>query len=325
MIYPDYVAVENHMVSGRPKSDVQLTIIIVSWNTRDLLIQCLDSIYGCSPKVELETVVVDNASTDGSAVAVRERFPQVRLIANTQNVGFARANNQAIHQSTGRFVLLLNPDTKVLTGALEALVDFLCEHSDAGAVGARILNQDGSLQYSCYPAPTLSRELWRLLHLDILVPFGIYRMANWNTNTPRKVDAVLGACLLVRREAFAHIGLLDEDYFFTGEEIDLCHRLRRASWQIYWVPQAQVIHYGGQSSKLVAENTFLRLYHGKILYFRKRHNAPTAALYKLVLLITTLARLVVTPLAWLERPPRREQHLVLAARYWQLLRTLSDM
>jgi hypothetical protein len=269
--------------------------------------------------------VVDNNSTDGSAAAVRERFPHVQLIANRENVGFAQANNQAIHQSSGQYVLLLNPDTRVFPGALDTLAGYLSEHPDVGAAGARILNPNGTLQDSCYPAPTLARELWRLLHLDILAPFGIYRMADWDTNVPRRVDSLLGACLMLRREAIISVGLLDEDYFFTGEEIDLCRRLYRANWQIFWVPQAQVIHYGGQSSKLVAQSTFLRLYHGKTLYFRKQHGALAAILYKLVLFIATLARLLIAPIAWLERGARREQHLTLTRRYWQLLRALPGM
>jgi GT2 family glycosyltransferase len=247
------------------------------------------------------------------------------LIQNTVNVGFARANNQAIRQSTGAYVLLLNPDTEVRPGALDALVDFLDEHAEVGAVGARILNPDGSLQVSCYPAPTLSRELWRLLHLDVVAPYGIYRMASWCTDTPRKVDALLGACILARREALFNSGLLDEEYFFTGEEIDLCQRLRRAGWRIYWVPEAQIVHFGGQSSKLVPEKSFLNLYQGKVLYFRKQHGTRAAMTYKVVLLVVTLARLVVTPFAWLERTPRREQHLALAARYRKLLQALPGL
>ncbi|HEY3341060.1 MAG TPA: glycosyltransferase family 2 protein, partial [Anaerolineae bacterium] len=224
-----------------------------------------------------------------------------------------------------QYVLLLNPDTRVFPGALDTLAGYLSEHPDVGAAGARILNPNGTLQDSCYPAPTLARELWRLLHLDILAPFGIYRMADWDTNVPRRVDSLLGACLMLRREAIISVGLLDEDYFFTGEEIDLCRRLYRANWQIFWVPQAQVIHYGGQSSKLVAQSTFLRLYHGKTLYFRKQHGALAAILYKLVLFIATLARLLIAPIAWLERGARREQHLTLTRRYWQLLRALPGM
>ena len=325
MIPQNSINVEHLTFLNQPVPDVQISVVIVSWNTRDLLAECLESIVESSAGIAYETFVVDNASTDDSVAAVRECFPHVRLMTNTENVGFSRANNQAICQSTGRYVLLLNPDTKVLPGALETLAGYLTEHPAVGAVGGRILNSDGTLQSSCYPAPTLARELWRLLHLDALMSFGIYRMEDWDIRIPRKVDSLLGACIMVRREALESAGFLDEDYFFTGEEIDLCRRLYRANWPIYWVPQAQIIHYGGQSSKLVAQSTFLRLYHGKILYFRKQHSAFAAALYKLVLFIATLARLLIAPIAWLERGTRREQHMTLARRYWQLLGALPGM
>ncbi|MCL4507643.1 MAG: glycosyltransferase family 2 protein [Chloroflexi bacterium] len=309
----------------RSEFDKKLSIIIVNWNTLDLLIQCLDSIYNAAPEIKLETFVVDNASTDGSVVAVRELYTQVQLIANTENVGFARANNQAISQATGRYILLLNPDTLVIPGALETLFEFMDQRTDAGAVGARILNPDRTLQTSCYPALTLSREFWRLMHLDVVAPYGIYRMNEWTTDTPRRVDSVLGACLMIRREVISRIGLLDPDYFFTAEEIDLCRRICKGGWHIYWVPRAQIIHYGGQSSKLAPAKSFLHLYHGKVLYFRKQHGALAAMLYKLVLFMTTLLRLLISPLAWLERRSRREQHLILASRYCQLLRALPGL
>jgi GT2 family glycosyltransferase len=304
---------------------LQLSIVIVSWNTRDLLLDCLASIEASTSDLNYETFVVDNASSDDSAAAVRARFPRVHLIANAQNVGFSRANNQAIQQSAANYVLLLNPDTKVLPGALDALCRYLDEHPEVGAAGARILNPDGTLQSSCYPAPTLARELWRLLHLDAVLPFGIYRMQDWDITTPRQVDSLLGACILARRAALMKAGMLDEDYFFTGEEIDLCRKLYRLNWKIFWVPQAQIIHYGGQSARQVAQSAFLRLYEGKVLYFRKQQGLATALLYKLVLYIATLARLVVAPVAWLERGTRREQHLTLARRYWQLLGALPGM
>ena len=313
--------------STTDNSDVDklLSIIIVSWNTLDLLIQCLNSIYSSNPCITFDTIVVDNASTDGSVVALRELFPQVQLIANTENVGFARANNQAVSMATGHYILLLNPDTLVIPEALESLTEFLNEHPDAGAAGPRILNPDHTLQTSCYPAPTLSREFWRLMHLDVIAPYGSYRMSDWSNDMPRRVDSVLGACLMIRREMVSRIGLLDPDYFFTAEEIDLCRRICRAGWSIYWVPQAQIIHYGGQSSKLVPAKSFLHLYHGKVLYFRKQHGTIAAMLYKMVLYTTTLMRLLLSPLAWLERRSRREQHLMLASRYCQLLRALPGL
>jgi GT2 family glycosyltransferase len=150
-------------------------------------------------------------------------------------------------------------------------------------------------------------------------------MSDWRLDTPREVDALLGACLILRRAALDQIGLLDESYFVYSEEIDLCYRLRKASWTLNWVPQAQIVHYGGQSTQQVAKDMFLRLYQGKLLYFRKHHGRLAARIYKSILLVTAAARLLLSPLAWLERPLQRRQHLALAGNYWHLLTTLRNM
>jgi GT2 family glycosyltransferase len=269
-------------------------------------------------------LVVDNASADGSAEMVRECFPQARLLVNEENVGFARANNQAFRQANGRYVLLLNPDTRLLPDALAQLVDFMDSEPGAGAAGSRLLNPDGSLQPSCTPAPTLSREWWYLFHLDRLWPYSRYPMRRWDVQQSREVDVVQGAAMIVRRDVLAQIGLMDEGYFMYSEEVDLCDRVRAAGWRIYWVPQSQVIHYGGQSTRQAAREMFLRLYEGKLLYFRKRHGRSTARLYKLVLLVAALARLAITPLAWLGRSPNRQQYLTLAGYYRQLVFALPN-
>lgn len=305
--------------------ETDLSLIIINWNTRDLVRQCLASVYAHSPEGKFEVFVVDNASTDDSVAMVQAHFPQVRLIQNHENVGFARANNQAIQVCAGHYVLLLNSDTKVMPGALETLVQFMEAHPEAGAAGAQILNPDGSLQLSCYPAPTLSRELWRVLHLDAVWHYGQYRMADWSLETSREVDALLGACLILRREALDRVGLLDEDYFMYSEEIDLCYRLRQGGWRVYWVPVSKVIHYGGQSTQQVGSKMFLHLYKSKVLYFRKHYGRLRAFIYKLILLAASLLRLVISPLAWLERQPRRQQHLALSRNYLWLMVALPGM
>ncbi len=298
---------------------MKLSIVIVSWNTADILAQCLDSVYAPAPEVSFEVWVVDNASTDGSAVMVQQRYPQVNLLINETNVGFATANNQAIRRCTGDYVLLLNPDTIVHAGALSTLTHFLDQNPAAGACGARLLNPDGSLQLSSYPAPTLGRELLRMFHLDGRIR---YHMDQWDTNKPHMVESLLGACILARRPILESIGFMDETYFMFSEEIDLCYRIRQADWHIYWVPQAQIVHLGGQSTRQVKTEMFLRLYEGKLRYMRKHYGRFQATLYKLVLLVASLARVLLAPIAWLERPPRRDDHLALVGRYWKLVRAL---
>ena len=307
---------------------MDLSIIIVNWNTQDLLAQCLESIQNdlhSSPRLKVETFVVDNASTDGSVQMVQDQFSWVRLIENEENVGFASANNQAIKQSNGRYVLLLNPDTEVKPGALKTLIGFMDAHPEAGAAGSRLLNPDGTLQTSCYPRPTLSREFWRLFHLDALHPYGVYRMADWDLDKPREVDVIQGAALTLRRQALDQVGLLDGEYFMYTEEVDLCYRLQKGGWLLYWVPQSQVVHYGGQSTQQIPAEMFLCLYQTKLVFMRKHYGWLAAQAYKLILLAATLTRLLLSPLAWFQRPLQRQRHLTLANHYRRLLIALPRM
>ena len=304
---------------------MKLSIIIVNWNTRDLLSDCLTSVNEPALDIDLEVIVVDNASSDGSQKMVQNQFPEVNLISNSNNPGFAKANNQALRLCTGKYVLLLNPDAIVKPGAIEELVNFLDDFPEAGAAGARLLNPDGSLQRSTSPKPTVFREFWRLFHLDNLIYFAKYPMHHWNIDQIREVDILKGACLIIRREALDGVGLLDEEYFMYSEEVDLCTRLTQAGWHLYWVPSAEVVHFGGQSTQQVAEEMFLRLYEGKIMYFRKHQSKLAVIGYKFVLCVATLVRVVLTPFALLEQPTQRRQHLDLSHNYRQLLMSLPGL
>jgi len=204
---------------------MDLSIIIVSWNTRQILADCLKSVYSNPPVGDFEILVIDNCSSDGSPEMVKTFFPQARLIVNAANLGFAGANNQGIRLSQGRYILLLNSDTLVKPGAFETLVRFMDDNPKVGVSGARLFNQDGSLQVSCYPAPTLGREVWRLFHMDRIRSLALYPMETWPLDRPQYVDTLLGACLLLRGEVLDQVGLMDEEYFMYSEEVDLCHRV----------------------------------------------------------------------------------------------------
>lgn len=230
---------------------MDLAIIIVNWNTRDILEQCLHSVYSSQTTKQFEVWVVDNGSSDGSELMIKEKFPQTRLITNIDNVGFAQANNQAIDNSIGDYVLLLNPDTVVENDVIEVLVDYLEEHPDVGAVGPRLLNPDGSLQELAYPEPTLAREFWRMFHLDKIKNYGEYPMGDWKLTKTRDVDVLMGACFLIRRKVLNQVGLLDEEFFVYSEEVDLCTRIRNYGWRITWVPTVKVVHLGGQSTQQI--------------------------------------------------------------------------
>lgn len=242
-----------------------LAIVIVNWNTRDMLRDCLTSLGG-EQSWSYHVIVVDNASTDGSAEMVTREFPQVHLISNKENAGFARANNQGIQAGQGRYVLLLNSDTIVPTGALEQLIRFMDEHSKAGACGPRLLRPDGSPQPYAFggdptPGYLLARGLNQLL-------FHRY-LHDWATDKVQEVDWVTGACLLVRREAIDQVGLLDESIFMYFEDNDWCLRIRKAGWKVYYNPQAEIVHIGGQS---LAQNPAAQAaYHQSLIYVYGKH------------------------------------------------------
>ncbi len=307
-----------------------LSIIIVSWNTRDLLSQCLTSIAldleRIPPTPRLlssspEVFVVDNASTDGSAQMVREEFPWVRLIENAENAGFARANNQAIRESMGRYVVLLNPDTEVHPGALEAMLAFMDEHPEAAACGPRLLNEDGSLQPSCHPVLTPGREFWRLIFLDRIWRRATYDMERWDPTVPCRVEVIKGACLVLRHESLDHVGLLDDRYFMYTEEMDLCYRLLRAGYALWWIPYAIVTHYGEASSRQMAENMYIQLYRSKAQFHRKFGSERRVRRFRRLLWLAYVPRWVVAALGQLAVPS-------LAARahtYRRLLRELAAL
>ena len=251
---------------------------------------CLKSLCDCLPAMDGEIFVVDNASTDGSSQMLGELFPHVRLIANAQNVGFARANNQAVVQAQGGYLLLLNPDTLVHPGSIGALLEYLQAHLEVGAVGPRILNPDGSLQISAHPFPTLFREAWRLMHLDHVLPLSQYPPARWASMQPQVVDVLMGACILLRRELVEPGSVFDEQFFVYSEEVDLCRRVHLAGWQLHWLPSVVITHYGAQSTCQAAGQMFLELYRNKIRYFRKHQGLWGARVYKLLLLPHVLAR-----------------------------------
>jgi len=280
--------------------EVDLSIIIVNWNTREMLAGCLKSIEEGRRKKEdlvaptIEVIAVDNASSDGSAVMVRERFPWATLIENAENVGFAAANNQGIREAAGRYVMLLNSDTEVRPGALEALLRFMETHPRAGACGARLVNADGSLQPSCHPMLTPGREFWRLMFLDKLLPRATYPMARWDATSPRRVEVIKGACLLLRREALEQVGPLDDNYFMYTEEVDLCHRLAQAGWELWWEPRAQVVHFGEASSRQAREEMYLQLYRSKAQFYRKFGGEERVATFKRYLRLAYLPRKALT-------------------------------
>jgi GT2 family glycosyltransferase len=302
-----------------------LSIIIVSWNTRQDLLRCLASITANPPARPFEVLVFDNASADGSAEAVAAQYPQVRLEVGPENLGFARANNRAASRAQGRFWLLLNPDTVVHPGAVDVLVRYLASHPQVAAVGPRLVNPDGSLQSSIERLPTIYNEWWRLLHLDHLYPISKYPQSTLASHRPQRVEVLAGACLLLKREAVEAGGLFDEEYFVYSEEIDLCDRLYHEGWELHWVPEAVVTHLGGQSTRQIADRMFIELYRNKVKFFRKRRGQISAWLYKLVLLQAALVRYGLGKLMLILPLRHRNELIIIGRQYGLLLSKLAGL
>ena len=265
---------------------MELSIIIVNWNTRNLLVQCLNSIYQTVETVEMEVWVVDNGSTDGSDAAAVERFPETKFVQNKVNVGFAKANNQALNTAAGRYYLLLNPDTQVSKGAVEKLISFMDAHPEAGGAGAQLINSDGSKQNSIANFPSLATELLNKSLLRWLFPRQ-FPGKERNYSESVEVDSVIGACMMVRREVLAQVGLLDEDYFLFLEETDWCYRMKRAGWKVYHVPQAEVYHFQGKSAEMERKKAKVEYYRSRYHFFKKNKGS----LQWILLLVGLLIRL----------------------------------
>lgn len=343
-----------------PIQPVQVSILITNWNTRDFLEKCLRSLEevlflippldprGSSPAnpqslsrsdplPAWETIVVDNASSDGSAEMVREKFPWVQLIENQQNLGFGGGCNLAARLAHGEYLLVLNPDVILFPLTIFGLLTFLQQTPRAGAVGPRILNPDGSLQVSIFPRPSLFREAWRLFHLDHLIPLSQYPASTLKASQPQEVDVLMGACILLRSEIVSQVGLFDERFFMYSEEVDLCQRIQQAGWQIFWLPSVEIVHFGGQSTRLVADQMFIELYRNKLNYFRKHpgSNRPFASavavgVYKSILLAAALSRWLtgeaLSRLPNISRSPAKREHwATLARQYQHLLQELPHL
>lgn len=265
MLWPGYQGLITPRGQGGP--DLDLSIVIVNWNTRDLLLQCLASVYTTIRGLTFEVWLVDNASTDGSVAAAQERFPDLQVIRNPQNLGFAVANNLALRKARGRYALLLNTDAFLTDGAVLTLFRFMERTPQAAMAGGQLLNLDGTRQNSIANFPSLALLLTNEALLQLLFPRkypGKLRPAT----SPIPVESCIGACILVRRTAMEAVGLLDERYFFFFEETDWARRMREAGWKIFFVPDARIFHAQGQS---VGHETGSRqlFYRSRYQYFRK--------------------------------------------------------
>jgi len=297
---------------------VKLSVIIISWNTCALLEQCLSSLtrelHSIRPPeldehFSIEVFVVDNGSTDESVQLVGREFPWVKLLVNDANLGFVKANNQAIGRCEGDYVLLLNSDTVVWPNALQQLVGFLESYPELGVVGAELRNGDKSLQPSWSQFPSLLSELLGR-NFRVRRPYG--------DSGAYLVDWVGGACMMVRRAAIEDVGLLDEHFFMYSEETDWCYRIRQAGWHIAYLPGACVTHFGGASSASAPIRTLIQLYKSKLLFFRKHYGWGKMYLLRLGIILRTFVQLLICwTQAGLKNSPTCERYQSLLSALWR--------
>lgn len=255
--------------------DIMLSVIIVNYNAKNLLKNCIDSIYKSNNKINFEIIVIDNASQDGSRQLITNLYKDVKWIQNDKNVGFAAANNKAIINSRGKYCLLLNNDTIVLEKAFDKLVDFIEKHNEAGAVGPRVLNEDGTLQRSCRRGlPNAINSFGYFTKLYKIFPkskaLGSYAMSYVSDNISHEVEALSGAAMLIRTDLLKKLHGLDEKFFMHFEDIDLCLRIGRMGYKLYYVHDSQIIHIKGQSSKLRSKKIIYD-YHNSLKYYYKKN------------------------------------------------------
>lgn len=305
---------------------IALSIIIVNWNTREHLRACLHSIFTYPPSEPFEVWVVDNASSDGSVQMVREEFPQVRLIANEQNVGYGRANNQALRQARGELALILNSDIEATPNALQSLIDFMRQHPDAHAAGGQLILPDGSIQPSCSERLTLWAVFCEQSLLGKAFPrsrlFGGYTLTWWSYDSVREVEQVVGACLMLRRQPDGSFPLFDERYFMYAEDTELCHRIRQSGGRIYYVPHAKFKHHLGASSEQETVRTeMVKAYNrSRLLFFREVYGKWSVPVYRLLIAMGALLRMMLWMGAWLLAKPGRSHAERHVAMFWEVFK-----
>ncbi len=305
---------------------MDVSVVIVSWNTCDILRDCLQSVAAEAGPVSCEIIVVDNASADGSVAMVRREFPHVRVIENAGNRGFAAANNQGIAVAAGRYILLLNSDTVVLDQAIARAVAFAETRPDAAVVGCRVLNADRTLQPTCFMYPSLFNLLLSSTYLYKVWPrsrlLGREQMTWWQRDDVREVDVVTGCFMLVRRQAIEQVGVLDERFFMYAEETDWCYRFKNAGWRVLFTPEAEIVHLGGQSSKRVHVDMSVQLRLSILRFIRKHHGPLYYWLACLLILLFFVVRIPAWFIIYVGSPQRRPYAGGKLKAYWAGIRRM---
>jgi N-acetylglucosaminyl-diphospho-decaprenol L-rhamnosyltransferase len=310
-------------VNTKSNPQLELSIIIVSWNVAELLAACLDSIDRNVSRLQLEVIVVDSASSDHTVEMVRTRFPQAMLLAQTENLGFSRCNNIGLAAAHGRHLLLLNPDTEVLDDALAKMVAYLNANPAVGIVGPHTLNTDGSTQSTRRRFPTLATGFFESTWFQAYAPkqvMNTFYVTDEPDDAVLDVDWVQGSALMARREVYEQIGGLDEGFVMYSEELDWCRRAKDAGWRVVYLGTAQIVHHGGKSSEQVTARKHIHFHESKLRYFRKYDGRLVAEVLRLFLLLNYLWQIAIEGAKGLlgHKPALRRQRI---REYLQILRS----
>lgn len=304
---------------------VDLSLIIVSWNVAALLAACLDSVYQSlsGSALNFQIIVVDSGSTDETVNLLRDRFPDIQLLVQKGNPGFVRCNNIGLKEASGRYILLLNPDTLIISDALDRLVRELEEMPSVGIVGPHTLNSDGSTQSTRRRFPTLLTAFFESTWLQPWAPPGLlrhYRVEEQNDADCFDVDWVQGSALMLRRSLYEAIGGLDPGYVMYSEELDWCRRAKAVGWRVRYVGEARIIHHGGRSSEQTPARSQIHFHQSKLRYFRIWHGSWSARTLRLFLLLMYAHQLLLETIKSLlghKRALRKQR----VRAYWQVLRS----
>ena len=253
------------------------SFVIVNWNVRELLEKCLLSIEKFSSHINYKIIVADNTSMDGSVAMMRERFPQINLIANTKNLGFAAGVNQGIKQARGEYIILLNPDVEIKESTLENLLEEFKSCADSGIVGGKIKNEDGSIQPSVRAFPDVLSQVLislKLKHIFNSHAIGRYLAQNFNYEKRQEVDQVMGAFFAIRRKVIEQIGMMDERFFLWFEEVDFCKRAKDAGWKVIYTPKSEVLHLGGKSFGQISSTARQKIFNKSLRHYMLKHKGP---------------------------------------------------
>jgi hypothetical protein len=266
---------------------MEISVVIVSWNAKQYLDDCIGSILTEATGLRQEIIIVDNGSSDGSQEMVKSKYSNIHLICNNINLGFARANNIGIKESKGNYIFFINSDVKVLPGSLNYIFEYMNNHKEIGLLGPKVIGLKGETQRSCMEYPTIWRVLCRALAADKIFPnmkiFRSYLMTWWNHDDLREVDVVNGCFWAVRKEAIINVGFLDERFFMYGEDIDWCLRFKKAGWKVVFCPFCNIIHAGGGSSENAPTRFYVEKEKANMQLWRKYHNRYSTYLYKIIL------------------------------------------